>query len=147
MTKVLIDKEDIPSFIPHRRPIIMIDQLTYASQSAFESTFKIEADNIFLQKDNKLNELALIETMAQTCAAGLEYLDRQTQENKLPKIGFIGAITHLKVSRLAELNQLILTKIKLITQLENIFLFDGIATWHTYELLRCRLKIVVQEKN
>ena len=45
-------------------------------------------------KDNRLTEPALIENIAQTCAAGFGYLGSQTEGQ--PRIGYIGAISDLR---------------------------------------------------
>ena len=72
---MIIRKENIGSFIPHHPPFIMIDNLIHATQNFYESDFMVLDDNIFLE-EGTLREFALIENIAQTCAAGLAYLNR-----------------------------------------------------------------------
>ena len=65
-------KENIKFLIPHREPFIMIDNLTDVSPTKFESIFFVCSDNIFVRNEI-LQEPALIENIAQTCAAGFGF--------------------------------------------------------------------------
>lgn len=137
---MIIPKENITDYIPQKKPFVMIDDLLEASLEGFESNFKVMEDTLFIESAC-LTEPALIENIAQTCAAGFGYL--QKQGNEEPKIGFIGAITKLVVHSLPGINGLISTNIKVIHQLENVFLVRGENFCESRKLVECEMKIVI----
>ncbi|PIQ15088.1 MAG: hypothetical protein COW67_10250 [Flavobacteriales bacterium CG18_big_fil_WC_8_21_14_2_50_32_9] len=138
---MLLNKENITEIIPQKAPFVMVDNLISADENGFKSSFQVRNDNIFF-KDKKLQEPALIENIAQTVAAGFGYVDRQTGGE--PKIGFIGAISKLKVHVLPTLNSEITTIVKHLYQFENVYLVKGENFCENQLLVECEMKIVVQ---
>lgn len=136
---MLIEKENITSYIPQRSPFVMIDELIAASGEGFESRFKIEANNPLLTGDG-LSESAVVENIAQTCAAGFGYLGAQEEQGS-PKIGFIGAISKLEVLENPKLGDTIHTTVKIISSFENIHLIEGVSKSNGKELSKCQMKI------
>lgn len=138
-------KAHIKDIIPHREPFIMIDKLTEADEEHFVSTFKITGDNIFTENEF-LAEPALIENIAQTCAAGFGYLDSQSGDSG-PKIGFIGAISRLEVFDLPQVNSSINTTVTVKHRFENIFMVEGVnRDENGKQLVSCNMKIVVTDE-
>lgn len=138
---MLVEKEDITTYIPQRFPFVMIDNLIVAEEEKFESDFEIKEDNIFL-KDGTLSESALIENIAQTCAAGFGYIGSQKGEDA-GKLGFIGSVSRLVVYDSAKINQVINAKIEVISTFDTIHLIEGCAYHNGKELVKCQMKIVV----
>lgn len=138
---MIIDKNSITNYIPQRAPFVMIDSLISASETQFESEFKITGDNIFL-KNGILSESALIENIAQTCAAGFGYVGSQNGE-EAGKLGFIGSVSRLEVKKIAKENDIIQTKITIISTFDTIHLIEGAAFRGDDELVSCQMKIVV----
>ncbi|MBW6481804.1 MAG: hypothetical protein K0B10_01970 [Vicingaceae bacterium] len=138
---MLLNKENITEIIPQKAPFVMVDNLISADEHGFKSSFQVRKDNIFF-KDEKLQEPALIENIAQTVAAGFGYVDRQVGGE--PKLGFIGAISKLKVHALPTLNSEIITIIKHLYQFENVYLVKGENFCKNQLLVECEMKIVVQ---
>ncbi len=138
---MLLNKENITEIIPQKAPFVMIDNLISADEHGFKSSFQVRNDNIFF-KDEKLQEPALIENIAQTVAAGFGYVDRQAGGE--PKLGFIGAISKLKVHALPTLNSEITTIVKHLYQFENVYLVKGENFCKNQLLVECEMKIVVQ---
>lgn len=138
---MLVNRENIKTVIPQREPFIFIDELIQVSPTAFETRFEIRADNLFLT-DQVLSESALIENLAQTCAAGFGYLAQQETPGE-PKLGFIGAVTQVKPTRNAILGAKINTKIEVLSTFDTIHLVQGTASDEQGELISCQLKIVV----
>lgn len=138
---MLISQENILQFIPQRKPFVMIDSLMEASDDAFQSEFKIAPSNIFLEHE-KLSESALIENIAQTCAAGFGYLGSQ-KGGAAGGLGFIGAVTKVENHKKAKLGDTIRTKINVISSFDNIHLVEGTAYCNEETLLTCQMKIVV----
>ncbi|QRR00937.1 hypothetical protein [Dyadobacter sandarakinus] len=137
---MIISKEAISGYIPHRAPFIMIDNLLSASAEEFKSDFLIHDQNMLVQ-NGFFQATGLIENMAQTCAASFAYLDRAAQGE--PKIGFIGAIGRLEVTELPPVGAVIQTVVTPLHQLGNIYLVKGESFMEGRILLGCEIKIVV----
>ena len=135
-----VSRENISTVIPHRHPFIMIDNLLDAGLTFFETDFMVREENIFIW-NNALQSPALIENIAQTCAAGFGYL-QQTADAK-PGMGVIGAITKLHVHTLPLVDSLIRTTAEVTHQLANVFLIRGENYCEGNILLECELKIVI----
>ena len=135
------DSKNIISLLPHRPPFVMVSELIKVTDNQFESEFFVHAENLFV-KDGILTEAALIENIAQTCAAGFGYLDQQNDEE--PKIGFIGSISRLKVHQLPPVDSKIITKATVTFKLGNIFVVKGENFLGEEKLVECEMKIVIQ---
>jgi 3-hydroxyacyl-[acyl-carrier-protein] dehydratase len=103
----------IKNYLPHRAPMLMVDEITEITQKEVTTTFKIELENIFIKND-KFVESGLIENAAQTCSAivaqPLFIDDKNFFKKDLKLIGFISAIKNLKVHNLPKVNSVIETK-------------------------------------
>lgn len=141
MIIMLVEKTNIKTYIPQREPFIMIDSLIDANETGFSSSFFINNDNRFIE-NNILSEAAIIENIAQTCAAGFGYLSSLEAESE-PRLGFIGAITKLEVFNEIKTNAMIETHVSIINTFENIHLIEGIARSSNIDILKCQMKIVL----
>ncbi|MFO0414107.1 MAG: hypothetical protein ACK50E_00520 [Bacteroidota bacterium] len=137
---MLISKDYITNYIPQRDPFIMIDALLSANEECFSSSFEIKQDNLFLF-NGKLSDVALVENIAQTCAAGFGYLGSQNNTTEA-RLGFIGAVSRLQVFEEAFAKDRIETTINILNRFENIYLIEGITTRNGTALLKCQMKIV-----
>jgi 3-hydroxymyristoyl/3-hydroxydecanoyl-(acyl carrier protein) dehydratase len=137
---MLISTSDITNFIPQRSPFVMIDSLEFADKEVFKGNFKVRENHLFL-KGNLLGEEALVESLAQTCAAGFCYLAKQSglKENGL---GFIGAVSKLVVFGSAFVNDELVMDIKLLNSFDKIQLIEGIVSVDSTVVLTCQMKIV-----
>jgi predicted hotdog family 3-hydroxylacyl-ACP dehydratase len=135
---MIIAKENIENYIPQRSPFVMISTLLVAETKHFETDFHITKGNIFLE-DGILREYALIENIAQSCAAGLAYT-RRNRENALSE-GFIGGISKLKVYHLPKVNETIHTCVNLLYELGGLFLLKGECFAGDKRLIECELKL------
>lgn len=139
---MIVAKDAITDYIPHRPPFVMVDNLVSATRERFESDFTVTGDNV-LVRDGFFQETGLIEHIAQTCAASFGYLDRE--EGGAPKIGFIGAVSKVLVTELPPVGGTIRTVVTPLHQLGNIYLVKGESFLDGRILLGCELKIVVSE--
>jgi predicted hotdog family 3-hydroxylacyl-ACP dehydratase len=137
---MLIDKDLITFYIPQRDPFVMIDALMSATEDGIKSTFQIRPENIFIS-DGYLSDVALVENIAQTCAAGFGYMGSQNGETE-PRLGFIGAVSKLEVLANSKVHDNIETTVNILTRFDNIYLIEGIATTEKNLLLKCQMKIV-----
>ena len=136
---MIITKENIQDYIPQRPPFVMIDNLLEASGDYFKTDFRILPDNIFVE-NGKLREFAMIENIAQSSSVGLANAKKYSAKKK-PE-GYLGAVSKLKLYGLPVVNDRIHTAIKLIAQLDNMFLLKG-ETWvNDKKLMECEVKVV-----
>jgi predicted hotdog family 3-hydroxylacyl-ACP dehydratase len=136
---MIISKSEIELYIPQRAPFIMIDNLIAATSEKFETDFRINQDNIFVQ-DGILREFALIENIAQSSSVGLVVTKKYTSKKNLD--GFIGGITKLKLYDLPKVNDTIHTIVTLLAQFEKMFLLKGENFLKGKKLLECEVKLV-----
>ncbi len=101
--------DDILKFIPQRPPIVMVDKLISAEDKKTVSGLHIHPGNIFVE-NNCLQEPGIIENIAQSAALGVGYIC-QSKNEKVP-IGFIGAVSNLKIFSLPKVNTELRTEIQ-----------------------------------
>ncbi|MCO5260995.1 MAG: hypothetical protein M9916_12720 [Crocinitomicaceae bacterium] len=139
---MLIDKSSISKYIPQRAPFIMVDELITANETHFESQFIVDKSNLFL-KNGLLSESALIENIAQTCAAGFGYVN-SLKGDEAGKLGFIGSVSRVEVKDVAKELDALTTKVEVISTFDTIHLIEGkVYNKNSNELISCQMKIVV----
>ncbi|MBL1409710.1 hypothetical protein [Sphingobacterium faecale] len=115
-------KIPIHEFLPHREPMLMVDYIVEISQGHVICEYTIESDCVFLA-DNALQEVGLIEHMAQTCSSivGQNYYtadyDPEIDERV---IGFISAIKSVSIACLPDKGECIRTTASLVSQFEGV---------------------------
>jgi predicted hotdog family 3-hydroxylacyl-ACP dehydratase len=139
---MIMFKERILDFLPHRAPFVMVDSLVSVTAERFESEFEVADDNV-LVADGAFSESGLLENIAQTCAAGFGYLD--SKQGGQPKIGYIGAMSRVDVHALPPLATRIRTVVVPTHQLGNIVMVSGKNYLDGQLLLECEMKIVITE--
>ena len=93
---MVISEVDIQELLPQRPPILMVDRLLSADDKRAETELLVRTDNIFVE-NGTLKAYAIIENMAQTCAAQLGYADIYVNGKKDVRIGYIGAVKRMHV--------------------------------------------------
>ncbi len=110
---------DIKNYLPHRKPMLMVDWISKMNNEIVETTFEIKADNIFVT-NNLFSETGLIENAAQTCSSvlGQSYFVDENKQDKIgvEVIGFISAIKTVKIFMLPKVGDTIITKANLISK-------------------------------
>jgi len=138
-----IPKEQIRDYIPQTDPFVMIDNLVEADGMHILTNFEIRADNIFIE-NGRLNELALIENIAQSGAAGLSILRGDQSSGKIE--GFLGGIAKLNVYGQPRINETINTHLHLLAELGNMFRLRGESYSDQRLLLECEVTLVRVQK-
>ncbi len=104
---------DIKKYLPHRAPMLMVDDILSINDHEVVTSFKITKGNLFL-KSNIFVESGLIENAAQTCSAivaqPLFTSTKRFLKKDLKVLGFISAIKNLKVHQLPKTGSLLQTK-------------------------------------
>ncbi|MBR4136377.1 MAG: pseudouridylate synthase [Bacteroidales bacterium] len=104
---------DIRTLLPQQPPVVMVDRLVVADMITAETSLLVRPDNIFVEH-GMLKAYALIENMAQTCAAQLGYVDKYIHGHDGVRIGYIGSIKNLKVESLPRVGETLRTRITVL---------------------------------
>ena len=133
--------ENIIPYIPQRTPFVMVDELMNCTNDSATTQFTIVKENIFIEGIN-LEEVALVENIAQTAAVHIGY--RSAQDKKPIPVGFIGAVQNLKIYRKARLGETLNTTIKIKNQIFNATIIEGEVSVDSEILANCTMKIFIQ---
>lgn len=138
----LVSKPQITEYIPQKHPIVMIDTIEKFDDKSIETTFKVEAENIFVS-DSCLQEPGIVENIAQTAAARAGY------EVKLrgiePLVGFIGAVKDLEIDYLPKVGETIVTRIEIKMEVMGVTLINGESFCGDKKVASCEMKIFLQK--
>ncbi|HOV10579.1 MAG TPA: hydroxymyristoyl-ACP dehydratase [Bacteroidales bacterium] len=132
---------DVLKLIPQRPPIVMVDKLISAADKKTLSGLKITPENIFVE-DNCLQEPGIIENIAQSAALGVGYLC-QSKNEKIP-IGFIGAVSNLKIFSLPKVNTEITTEIQVEYEVMEATLISSKVFCNEQLLAQAEMKIFLK---
>ena len=144
---------DIQNFLPHRKPMLMVDMILHICGEKVTTVFKIEEDNIFVD-NGFFTEVGLIENAAQTCSSivARAFFEDSDIENKnnVNVLGFISAIRTLKIHALPKSGSEIITKSFLIskynTELYTTCLMDCKIFCGEELLLEGEINLFIQEE-
>jgi predicted hotdog family 3-hydroxylacyl-ACP dehydratase len=106
----------IRKFLPHREPMLMVDDILAMDDSFIETNFKIKSCNIFLE-DNYLSEIGIIENAAQTSSGivGRPYFEDNKSNKDFKIMGYISKIKSVKIFKLPPVDALLITRGELIS--------------------------------
>lgn len=145
---------NIKNYLPHRKPMLMVDMILIMDDEKVETIFEIKADNIFIQNKTFI-EAGLIENAAQTCSSivAKDYFVDENNEDKsgVDVVGFISAIKSLKIHKLPKVGN----TIKTISTLVSKFVTDDYSlctmscqTFNNEELLlEGEINLFIQENH
>ena len=110
---------DIKHYLPHQKPMLMVDKFIDIDNQQVETIFEIKKENVFVQ-NNLFSEIGLVENAAQTCSSivAQDYFIDENNEmiNDVKVIGFISAIKSIKIYALPKVGDTINTKAGLISK-------------------------------
>lgn len=134
---------DILTLIPQRRPFVMIDRLLTFDEIESSTDFVIKEDNIFC-KDGLFLETGIMENIAQTCAARIGYIN--INNNESVKIGVIGSIKDLIITKLPKVGSTLVTKVKVLSEVFAITLVEAEVYDNDELIAKCEMKISLTDK-
>ena len=135
---------DILTLIPQRRPFVLVDRLLSFNEIESSTDLVIREDNLFC-KDGMFLETGIMENIAQTCAARIGYINMY-HKNESVKIGDIGSIKDLIITKLPEVGSRLITKVKVISEVFAITLVEA-EVYNNDELIaKCEMKISLTDK-
>jgi predicted hotdog family 3-hydroxylacyl-ACP dehydratase len=132
--------QNAADFIPQRPPFVLVDKLLYVDKRTSCCSFTIPIGNLFAD-GGFYSTAGLIESMAQTAAAGTGYLSKL--ENKPVPLGYIGAVQKLEVIDWPPVLAEIVMTINLLTNILQVSLVSGIVQFGERTLASCEMKIFI----
>lgn len=132
----------INEIIPQQHPFVFIDKVIDFSETEINTSFEIK-EGTTLVVDNKLQESALIENIAQTAAA-LEGCNAK-QNGADVKVGFIGSVKKLEVIKAAKVGQTLNTNLKIITNAMGVNVAEGKVFVNKELIAHCTINIFLKE--
>ena len=133
---------DVLDLLPQRPPFIMIDRLVFSDEVVTTTKFLVRSDNIFMEGD-VLNACALVENIAQTCAARMGYINYVNHEKV--RIGFIGSIRNLNILRPVRLGELLTTSIEVKEEVMQLTLVEASVRVGDETVVTAEMKIALSD--
>ena len=138
-----LEKIDIHELLPQQEPFVMVDTLTFFDEKETSTTFTIREDNIFVE-DGFLNECAIAENIAQTCAARLGYINKYILKRGI-QIGFIGGIKNMVFCESSKVGDVLHTTICVTEQVMEIILVNASVKCGDRIIATAEMKIAMAE--
>jgi predicted hotdog family 3-hydroxylacyl-ACP dehydratase len=138
------ETQNAADLIPQRTPFVFVDKLIYIDDKTSHGSFEIPEGNIFV-KSGFYSTSGMVESMAQTAAAGTGYLCRKN--NKEVPIGYIGAVQKLEVLDWPPAKAEITMEINLLTNILQVSLVSGIVKYGGKIMASCEMKIFVHNQS
>lgn len=136
--------KDIPlnELIPQRPPFVMIDRLLSSDAVYSVTELEVRNDNIFVE-DERLTASGLIENIAQTCAARIGYIN--LNNGGTVKIGVIGSISNLNVTRTPKVGERLTTTIQLLEEVFNVTMVLASIKIGEEDIVSANMKIALTD--
>lgn len=136
---------DVQELLPQRPPFVMIDTLTHFDEVVTTTDFLIRIDNLFVEGEC-LNSCALVENIAQTCAARMGYINQYVYREQV-KLGFIGSIKNLTIYRPVRVGELLQTRIEVVEEVMQLTLVNATIRVGDELVADCEMKIALSDIN
>lgn len=128
--------------LPQRPPFVMIDRLLSSDAVYSVTELEVRDDNIFVE-DERLTASGLIENIAQTCAARIGYIN--LNNGSTVKIGVIGSISNLTVTRTPKVGERLTTTIQLLEEMFNVTMVHASIMIGDEEIVSANMKIALTD--
>ena len=151
MTDLEIQNIPILNVLPQRPPFIMITRMMHYDEKSMVTQTDVTEDGLgdsygFVCSNGKYDDCAMIENIAQTCAARIGYYNKYIL-GKDVCIGYIGAVRDLRITRTPNIGETIQTSINIKSSAFGISLADAVITDLEGNILaEGEMKIALQEK-
>lgn len=109
--------------IPHRLPMRLIDTLMKAGAGAATAAATVAADGPLTGADGRLEEIGLVEMMAQTFAALQGYED--ARRGQPMKRGFLVGVRWLKLQERAQAGDRLEVRVRTVAEMAGFALAEG----------------------
>lgn len=144
---------EIQNYLPHRKPMLMVDWILEINNEEVKTVFEIKPDNVFVE-NNFFAEVGLIENAAQTCSSIVGqsfFLEGEYQERTdVEVIGFISGIKKVTVFELPQVGSSIYTNAVLSSRFDTDDYIVCTMTCNTFceekKLFEAEINLFIQEK-
>lgn len=133
---------DIKTILPQKPPFVMVDKLIHCDKIFTRTSLLVREDNMFVC-DGVLNETAVVENIAQTCAARMGFINRVLNSGSV-KLGVIGAIRDFQIYRRPLVGEELETLIEVISEVFNVILVQAKVLSNNELIAKCEMKISEQ---
>ena len=103
----------------------------------------MRADNLFAEGE-VLNPCALVENIAQTCAARMGYINHYIYKEKV-KLGFIGSVRDLIILRDVKVGEVLTTAIEVMEEIMGLTLVRATVTVAGETIVTAEMKIALTD--
>lgn len=134
---------NVLELLPQLPPFVMIDQLTHFDEMQTTTIYKVKSDCLFVEGE-VLNACALVENIAQTCAARMGYINRYIYKKNV-KLGFIGSIKNLSVQRPVKVGEVLSTSIEVVEEVMLLTLVKAIVKVGEEIIVTAEMKIALSD--
>lgn len=140
--KVLASDHQLQSYLPHRKPFLLVDTLFECSENDARTGFEIPNHHI-LVKNQKLTTGGLIENLAQSAALHLGYISEK--KGIPPRKGYIAAIKNMEIYNLPGIGNQIISHISIKDTIFNVTLIEGSVYSGSSMLAKAELRVVTDQ--
>ena len=135
---------DVHTLLPQQEPFVIIDQLLHFDEVTTTTRFTVREDHLYVE-DGRLNACALIENIAQTCAARMGYINHYIYKKEV-QLGFIGSVKNLVVKRVPLLGETLTTTIKVMEEIMKLTLVQAEIKVGEETIVTAEMKIALSDK-
>ena len=93
--------------------MLMVDRLLSADEKSAVTVLEVRADNIFAT-EGAMVPYAIVENMAQTCAAHLGYTDVYVHGHTGVRVGYIGSVKRMRIEAAPRVGETLRTRIEVV---------------------------------
>ena len=144
MTKTQLETIDVLTLLSQRPPFVMIDRLIHFDEVVTTTQLEVRPDNLFMEADGLLNNCALVENIAQTCAARMGYINQYIYKERV-RLGFIGSIKNLQVLRPAREGEVLTTSIEVVQEVLQLTLVNATVKVGDETIVTAEMKIALSD--
>lgn len=144
MTDSELSRIDVLTLLPQRPPFVMIDRLTHFDEAVTTTQLTVRTDNLFTEADGHLNPCALVENIAQTCAARMGYINRYIYRQRV-RLGYIGGIKNLQVLRTPRVGELLTTSVEVLQEVMRLTLVNATVRVGDEVIVTAEMKIALSD--
>lgn len=131
--------QSIEELIPHRAPIICVDEVILVDALISKTSYNVRSDSIFIS-ENGFSEMGLLENAAQTSFVFLNFFLTESNDNLLNEnkdsVGFISHISKMEINFLPQIGD------KLITSTHTELVFNS----EILKICNVKAQTIVNEK-
>ena len=135
---------DVLTLLPQRPPFVMIDRLTHFDETVTTTQLTVRSDNLFTEAEGHLNPCALVENIAQTCAARMGYINRYIYRQRV-RLGYIGGIKNLQVLRTPRVGEVLTTSIEVLQEVMKLTLVNATVRVGDEVIVTAEMKIALSD--